>query len=65
MINGKRKYRAADLIEYTLHDSHNNGIGKGFLKDWIPKAKFFEEDINIYVALLNIIFGFGLIGVGI
>ncbi|PKY47284.1 UDP-Glycosyltransferase/glycogen phosphorylase [Rhizophagus irregularis] len=65
MINSKRKYRAADLIEYTLHDSHNKDTSKGFLKDWIPKARFFEGDVNIYVALLSVIFGLRLIGVGI
>ncbi|PKC59559.1 UDP-Glycosyltransferase/glycogen phosphorylase [Rhizophagus irregularis] len=65
MINSKRKYRAADLIEYTLHDSHNKGTSKGFLNDWIPKARFFEGDVNIYVALLSVIFGLRLIGIGI
>ncbi|GET53422.1 glycosyltransferase family 1 protein [Rhizophagus irregularis DAOM 181602=DAOM 197198] len=34
MINSKRKYRAADLIEYILYDSSlNEGVNEEFLKE--------------------------------
>ncbi|PKC04271.1 hypothetical protein RhiirA5_422491 [Rhizophagus irregularis] len=34
MIDSKRKYRAADLIEYILYDSSlNEGVNEEFLKE--------------------------------
>ncbi|PKY40268.1 UDP-Glycosyltransferase/glycogen phosphorylase [Rhizophagus irregularis] len=62
-INSKRKYRAADLIEYILHSSSiYEGIDKEFLKEWIPaesRMGFIKKyNYDVYGALLSIILGF-------
>jgi hypothetical protein len=59
-INSKRKYRAADLIEYVLHSSSlNEGIDIEFLKEWIPaesRMGFIKKNnYDVYGALLGII----------
>ncbi|GBC09749.1 hypothetical protein RclHR1_09090007 [Rhizophagus clarus] len=61
-INSKRKYRAADLIEYILHSSNiNEGIDKEFLREWIPaesRMGFIKKNnYDVFGALLVIILG--------
>ena len=60
-INSKRKYRAADLIEYVLHSSgiSNNHVDDEFLKEWIPAEErmgFIKaNNLDVYATLLGII----------
>ncbi|CAB4430087.1 unnamed protein product [Rhizophagus irregularis] len=61
-INSKRKYRAADTIEYILHSSSlNGGVNEEFLNEWIPaeyRMGFIKgNNYDIYGALFGIIFG--------
>ncbi|GES94968.1 glycosyltransferase family 1 protein [Rhizophagus clarus] len=60
-INSKRKYRAADLIEYVLHSNSllDENIDDGFLKEW-NSAEFRmgfikANNLDIYGALIGII----------
>ncbi|CAG8745567.1 11388_t:CDS:1, partial [Funneliformis mosseae] len=59
-LNSKRKYNAADLIEYVLY---SNVSSEGFLKEWIPadtKMGFIRgNNYDVYGALLGLIFGIG------
>ena len=63
-INSKRKYRAADLIEYMLHSSRfsESGINEEFLKEWVPaksRMGFIRgNNYDVYGALLGVILGF-------
>jgi hypothetical protein len=59
-INSKRKYRAADLIEYILYSgSLDEYVNDDFLKEWIPaeyRMGFIKaNNLDIYGALLGII----------
>ncbi|RGB41361.1 Glycosyltransferase Family 1 protein [Rhizophagus diaphanus] len=59
-INSKRKYRAADLIEYILHSSGlEEYINDDYLKEWAPAASrmgFIKaNNLDIYGALLGIV----------
>ncbi|RIA90055.1 Glycosyltransferase Family 1 protein [Glomus cerebriforme] len=60
-INSKRKFRAADLIEYILYSSNTNEINEEFLKEWIPagtRMGFIRgNNYDVYGALLSIILG--------
>jgi hypothetical protein len=61
-INSKRKYRAADLMEYILRSSSfNDGVNEEFLKEWIPadiRMGFIKgNNYDVYGALLVIIIG--------
>ncbi|CAB5369489.1 unnamed protein product [Rhizophagus irregularis] len=61
-INSKRKYRAADTIEYILHSSSlNGGVNEEFLNEWIPaeyRMGFIKgNNYDIYGAFFGIIFG--------
>ncbi|PKY47878.1 UDP-Glycosyltransferase/glycogen phosphorylase [Rhizophagus irregularis] len=57
-INSKRKYRAADLIEYILHRGSSNQE----LKELIPADKrmgFIRgNNYDVYITLLGIVLGF-------
>jgi UDP:flavonoid glycosyltransferase YjiC (YdhE family) len=58
-INSKRKYRAADLIEYILHSSSfDDQINDDFLKEWFPadtRMGFIRaNNLDIYAILLAI-----------
>jgi hypothetical protein len=58
-INSKRKYRAADLIEYILHSSGLEGyVNDDFLKEWAPapsRMGFIKaNNLDVYGALLGI-----------
>ncbi|RIA90054.1 Glycosyltransferase Family 1 protein [Glomus cerebriforme] len=62
-ISSKRKYRAADSIEYILYSSSlNEGIDEEFLNEWIPadvRMGFIKRNnYDVYGALLGIILGF-------
>ncbi|PKC63360.1 UDP-Glycosyltransferase/glycogen phosphorylase [Rhizophagus irregularis] len=59
-INSKRKYRAADLIEYILHSSGlEEYINDDYLKEWAPAASrmgFIKaNNLDVYGALLGIV----------
>ncbi|GES72668.1 glycosyltransferase family 1 protein [Rhizophagus clarus] len=58
-INSKRKYRAADLIEYVLHASSFVDVNDDFLKEWYPaenRMGFIRAyDLDIYIILLSIV----------
>jgi hypothetical protein len=59
-INSKRKYRAADLIEYILHSSGlDEHVNDDFLKEWEPAGSrmgFIKaNNLDVYGALLGII----------
>jgi hypothetical protein len=59
-INSKRKYRAADLIEYILYSGSLDGyVNDDFLKEWIPaeyRMGFIKaNNLDIYGTLLGII----------
>jgi hypothetical protein len=59
-INSKRKYRAADLIEYVLHSSGlDEHVNDDFLKEWEPAGSrmgFIKaNNLDVYGALLGII----------
>jgi hypothetical protein len=59
-INSKRKYRAADLIEYILYsNSLNEYVNDDFLKEWIPaefRMGFIKaNNLDVYGALIGII----------
>jgi hypothetical protein len=59
-INSKRKYRAADLIEYILHSgSLDEYVNDDFLKEWVPaefRMGFIKaNNLDIYGILLGII----------
>jgi hypothetical protein len=61
-INSKRKYRAADSIEYILHSSNlNEGVDEEFLNEWIPsefRMGFIKgKNYDIYGAFLGIVLG--------
>jgi UDP:flavonoid glycosyltransferase YjiC (YdhE family) len=61
-INSKRKYRAADSIEYILYSSSlNEGVNEEFLNEWIPadfRMGFIKRNnYDVYGALLSIILG--------
>ncbi|CAB5380091.1 unnamed protein product [Rhizophagus irregularis] len=58
-INSKRKYRAADLIEYILHSSSFvEYIDDDFLKEWVPaetRMGFIKAyNLDIYAILIGI-----------
>ncbi|GBB97468.1 hypothetical protein RclHR1_00030025 [Rhizophagus clarus] len=60
-INSKRKYRAADLIEYILHSSSFiEYVNDNFLKEWVPaetRMGFIRaNNLDIYAILLSITF---------
>jgi len=62
-IYSKRKYGAADLIEYLLHSSSiNGGVKDEFLKEWLPASTrmgFIKgNNLDVIVVLLGISFGF-------
>jgi hypothetical protein len=59
-INSKRKYRAADLVEYILYSgSLDEYVNDDFLKEWIPaeyRMGFIKaNNLDVYGALLGII----------
>ncbi|GBC09748.1 hypothetical protein RclHR1_09090006 [Rhizophagus clarus] len=61
-INSKRKYRAADSIEYILHSSSlNEGVDEKFLNEWIPaefRMGFIKgNNYDLYGTLLGIVLG--------
>ncbi|RIA98272.1 Glycosyltransferase Family 1 protein [Glomus cerebriforme] len=61
-INSKRKYRAADLIEYISYNSGiNGGVDDKFLKEWIPadnRMGFIRgNNYDVFGVLLGIIVG--------
>ena len=68
-INSKRKYRAADLIEYVLHSNsfnENEIVNEEFLKEWVPadtRMGFIRgNNFDVYGLLFGIILtSFGLI----
>ncbi|PKY40255.1 hypothetical protein RhiirA4_453589, partial [Rhizophagus irregularis] len=56
----KRKYRAADLIEYILHSSGlEEYVNDDFLKEWEPAGSrmgFIKaNNLDVYGALLGIV----------
>ncbi|PKC68363.1 UDP-Glycosyltransferase/glycogen phosphorylase [Rhizophagus irregularis] len=58
-INSKRKYRAADLIEYILHSSSFvEYVDDDFLKEWVPaetRMGFIKAyNLDIYAILIGI-----------
>ncbi|CAB5206762.1 unnamed protein product [Rhizophagus irregularis] len=58
-INSRRKYRAADLIEYILHSSGlEEYVNDDFLKEWAPapsRMGFIKaNNLDVYGALLGI-----------
>ncbi|GBC52667.2 uncharacterized protein OCT59_028712 [Rhizophagus irregularis] len=58
-INSKRKYRAADLIEYILHSSSFvEYVDDDFLKEWVPaetRMGFIRAyNLDIYAILIGI-----------
>ncbi|CAB4418178.1 unnamed protein product [Rhizophagus irregularis] len=58
-INSKRKYRAADLIEYILHSSSFvEYVNDDFLKEWVPaetRMGFIRAyNLDIYAILIGI-----------
>ncbi|CAI2176494.1 17349_t:CDS:2 [Funneliformis geosporum] len=59
-FNSKRKYHAADLIEYVLNC---NSSSEEFLKEWIPadaRMGFIRgNNYDVYGTLLGLIFGIG------
>jgi UDP:flavonoid glycosyltransferase YjiC (YdhE family) len=63
-INSKRKYRAADLIEYILYSSSFNedGVNEEFFKEWIPaniRMGFIRgNNYDVYGVLFGITLGF-------
>ncbi|GBC09747.1 hypothetical protein RclHR1_09090005 [Rhizophagus clarus] len=60
-INSKRKYRAADLVEYILYSDSllDENVSDDFLKEWIPaesRMGFIKaNNLDIYVTLVSII----------
>ncbi|GBC09745.1 hypothetical protein RclHR1_09090003 [Rhizophagus clarus] len=60
-INSKRKYRAADLVEYILYSNSllDKYVGDEFLKEWISiesRMGFIKaNDLDIYGALIGVI----------
>ncbi|GBB87969.1 hypothetical protein RclHR1_14480002 [Rhizophagus clarus] len=58
-INSKRKYRAADLIEYILHTSSFVDVNDDFLKEWYPaedRMGFIRAyNLDIYIILISIV----------
>ena len=61
-INSKRKYRAADSIEYVLYTSiFGEGVNEKFLKEWIPaetRMGFIRgNNYDVLGVLLSIILG--------
>ncbi|PKC06301.1 hypothetical protein RhiirA5_419770, partial [Rhizophagus irregularis] len=58
-INSKRKYRAADLIEYILHsNSFVEYVDDDFLKEWVPaetRMRFIRAyNLDIHAILIGI-----------
>jgi hypothetical protein len=65
-INSKRKYRAADLIEYILHSSSLvEYVDDDFLMEWVPadtRMGFIRaNNLDIFAILLGITFSVGII----
>jgi hypothetical protein len=65
-INSKRKYRAADLIEYILHSSSLvEYVDDDFLMEWVPaetRMGFIKaNNLDIFAILLGITFSVGII----
>ncbi|RIA90049.1 Glycosyltransferase Family 1 protein [Glomus cerebriforme] len=61
-IDSKRKYRAADSIEYILYSSSlNEGISEGYLNEWAPadsRMGFIRgNNLDVYGAILVTILG--------
>ncbi|RGB41369.1 Glycosyltransferase Family 1 protein [Rhizophagus diaphanus] len=60
-INSKRKYRAADLIEYILYRNNLDNDSNKELKDWLPASTrmgFIRgNNYDIYGTILGIILG--------
>ncbi|GBB83424.1 hypothetical protein RclHR1_10150001 [Rhizophagus clarus] len=59
-INSKRKYRAADLIEYILHSSGlEEYVNDDFLKEWAPagpRMGFIKaNNLDVYGVMLGIV----------
>ncbi|GBB95872.1 hypothetical protein RclHR1_02630017 [Rhizophagus clarus] len=59
-INSKRKYRAADLIEYILHSSSlEEYVNDDFLKEWAPagpRMGFIKaNNLDVYGVILGIV----------
>ncbi|PKK59327.1 UDP-Glycosyltransferase/glycogen phosphorylase [Rhizophagus irregularis] len=61
-INSKRKFRAADSIEYILHSSNlNEGVDEEFLNEWFPAESRMGlikgNNYDVYGAWLGIVLG--------
>uniref|UniRef100_U9TSE7 Uncharacterized protein n=1 Tax=Rhizophagus irregularis (strain DAOM 181602 / DAOM 197198 / MUCL 43194) TaxID=747089 RepID=U9TSE7_RHIID len=60
----KRKFRAADSIEYILHSSNlNEGVDEEFLNEWFPaesRMRFIEgNNYDVYgVSFLDLLVEF-------
>ncbi|GBC09744.1 hypothetical protein RclHR1_09090002 [Rhizophagus clarus] len=60
-INSKRKYRAADLIEYVLYSDSilDENVDDTFLKEWVPaesRMGFIKaNNLDIYITLIGFI----------
>ncbi|GBC09746.1 hypothetical protein RclHR1_09090004 [Rhizophagus clarus] len=60
-INSKRKYRAADLVEYILYSNSllDKSVNDNFLKEWVPaeyRMGFIKaNNLDIYGVLIGII----------
>ncbi|GBB83427.1 hypothetical protein RclHR1_10150004 [Rhizophagus clarus] len=63
-INSKRKYRAADLVEYILYSDSllDENVDDTFLKEWVPaesRMGFIKaNNLDIYITLIGFILTF-------